>query len=221
MPVESRRAFTLIEVMLVLAIIVIIAGLSWTAMQGPLAHSKLLRAADDVRKEWVEARDHAVTTGHTYAFRYMVHGDRYRLGPEDDSSLPESSADGAVTINAGSSPGSSQREIRREVRLARNLRRPGRTKCRTMPCRRRLNKTLPKGVRFLSENAAADLSGMGDKPSESAGAEGSWSDPIYFWADGTTSDARVSIAADRHTSMRLQLRGVTGSVTVDDVTSTP
>ena len=37
MPVESRRGFTLIEVMLVLAIAVIIAGLSWAAMQGPMA----------------------------------------------------------------------------------------------------------------------------------------------------------------------------------------
>ncbi len=217
---ESRRAFTLIEVMLVLAIIVIIAGLSWTAMQGPLAHSKLLRAADDVRKEWVEARDHAVTTGHTYAFRYMVHGDRYRLGPEDDSSLPESSADGCRDDQRGKFAGKFHGKFGGKFGCAQPSA-TGEDEMSDDALPPPVDKTLPKGVRFLSENAAAELSGMGDKPSESAGAEGSWSDPIYFWADGTTSDARVSIAADRHTSMRLQLRGVTGSVTVDDVTSTP
>ena len=48
---------------------------------------------------------------------------------------------------------------------------------------------------------------------------GDWSDPIYFYADGSTSDARLLLAADRHSAMRLLLRGITGSVTVDDVTA--
>ena len=61
---------------------------------------------------------------------------------------------------------------------------------------------------------------MSDGPeTESADNGDDWSDPIYFYADGSTSDARLLLAADRHAAMRLLLRGVTGSVTVDDVTA--
>jgi prepilin-type N-terminal cleavage/methylation domain-containing protein len=217
MPVESRRGFTLIEVMLVLAIVVIIAGLSWTAMQGPMARWRLLRAADDVRREWVVARDDAMQSGHTYIFRYRIHGDRYRLGPqEEDSSIADASAANAATTtspgSATASPGSSTVAQPSSVS-------EGDSSDEPLPPP--VDGALPKGVRFLSENAVSDLAAMGDKPADAAGDEGTWSDPIYFWADGCTSDARISLAADRHATVRLQLRGVTGSVSVDDLTSRP
>ena len=79
------------EVLLTLAIMVIISGVAWIALQRPLARQRLRSAADAVHTEWCQARVDAMKSGHTYAFRYMVHGDRYHLGPQDDPSAVDSS----------------------------------------------------------------------------------------------------------------------------------
>ena len=68
-----------------LALLVIISGVAWVALQRPLARQRLRSAADAVRSEWCQARVDAMKSGHTYAFRYLVHGDRYHLGPQDGS----------------------------------------------------------------------------------------------------------------------------------------
>src|SRR5271166_2762958 len=88
----KRRAFTLIEVLLVMALMVIISAVAWMALQGPLARQRLRAAADAVRTAWVEARVGAMKTGHTFAFRYRVHGDRYHLAAQDDAAAADSSA---------------------------------------------------------------------------------------------------------------------------------
>ena len=80
----SRRAFTLVEVLLTLAILVIMAGVTWSALQRPLARQRLHSAVDAVRTDWCQARVDAMKSGHTYSFRYLVHGDRYHLGPQED-----------------------------------------------------------------------------------------------------------------------------------------
>jgi prepilin-type N-terminal cleavage/methylation domain-containing protein len=189
----KRNAFTLIEVLLTLALIMIISALAWMSLRGPMARQRVRAAADAVRAEWVEARVDAMETGHTFAFRYRVHGDHYRLAAQEEASAAGSSA--------AAQPSAADKE-----ELGGGALPPP------------VEKTLPQGIRFLSaDRAAGDLAAMGEY-SETKLAEdsGEWSDPIYFYADGSTSDARLVLAADRHTAMRLLLRGITGAVTVDD-----
>jgi prepilin-type N-terminal cleavage/methylation domain-containing protein len=187
---RPRRAFTLVEVLLTLALLVIVSGLAWTAMQRPLARQRLRSAADAMRSEWCQARDDAMKSRRTYAFRYKVHGDRYHVGPQGDSS-------------AGAQASATDEEELGDD-----------------PLPPPVDKTLPQGIRFLSPEGSGDLAAMGDAPeTKSADDGGEWSDPIYFYADGSTSDARLVLATDRHSAMRLLLRGVTGTVTVEDGTA--
>jgi prepilin-type N-terminal cleavage/methylation domain-containing protein len=193
-----RHAFTLIEVLLTLALIMIISAVAWVALKGPVARQRLRAAADAVRTAWVEARVDAMKTGHTFAFRYRVRGDRYHLAAQENSPSADSST---ATQPSPSSPSARDEEETGDE-----------------PLPPPVDKTLPPGIRFLSADAtASDLAAMGDysetKPAEDSGK---WSDPIYFYADGSTTDARVVLAADRHAAMQLLLRGITGSVTVDD-----
>jgi prepilin-type N-terminal cleavage/methylation domain-containing protein len=193
-PVQ-RGAFTLVETLMTLAIIVIISGVAWIALARPMARQRLHSAADAVRTEWCQARVDAMKSGHTYSFRYIVHGDRYHLGPQDDPSM--------VVSPIATQPATTDDEATGED-----------------PLPPAVNKTLPRGIRFLSPSGAGDLADMKDVPETEAAGEGDdWSDPIYFYADGSTSDARMMLAADRHAAVRLMLRGITGSVTVDDVTA--
>ena len=164
-------------------------------MQRPLARQRLRSAADAVRTEWCQARVDAMKSGHTYAFRYLVHGDRYHLGPQDDPSAVDSSV-------SRTTPAADEEDLGDD------------------PLPPPVDKTLPQGIRFLAAEGGGDLAAMGDDPETEPADDGNdWSDPIYFYADGSTSDARLLLAADRHSAMRLQLRGITGSVTVDDVTA--
>ena len=70
------------------------------------------------------------------------------------------------------------------------------------------------------DSAADKGAARGPGPNAAANNGSGWSDPIYFYADGSTSDAQLLVAADGHAAMRLTLRGLTGSVTVDDATAT-
>jgi prepilin-type N-terminal cleavage/methylation domain-containing protein len=193
---ESRRAFTLLEVLLTLALVVIISGVAWVALQGPLARQRLRSAADAVRSDWCQARVDAMKSGRTYAFRYLVHGDRYHFGPQEDPSPANPSATARPSATDDEALGDE-------------------------PLPPPVDKTLPLGIHFLGGEGGSELTAMGNTPqTKPAESGGDWSVPIYFYADGSTSDARLLLASDRHSALRLQLRGTTGSVTVDDVAAT-
>jgi type II secretory pathway pseudopilin PulG len=188
----------LTETLLVLAIVVIMAGVAGLALQRPLARQRLHSAADTVRSEWCQARVDAMKSGHTYAFRYVVRGDRYHLGAQDDQPLADASSSAAPQTAAAQPSATDEEDLGDD------------------PLPPPVDKTLPHGIRFVGADGS-DLASLGDSPQTTAADDtGDWSDPIFFYADGSTSDARLVVASDRNSAMRLQLRGVTGSVTVDD-----
>ena len=190
-----RRAFTLVEVLLTMALLIIISAVTWVSLQRPLARQRLRSAADAVRTEWCQARVDAMKSGHTYTFRYVVRGDRYHLGPQEEPSSADSTAAPQASTYDEEEPGEE-------------------------PLPPAVDKALPQGIRFLPAEGGSDWAAMGDDPETEAAENGDdWSDPIYFYADGSTSDARLLLASDRHSAMRLLLRGMTGSVTVDDATA--
>jgi prepilin-type N-terminal cleavage/methylation domain-containing protein len=186
---DSRLGFTMMELMLVLAIIVTVSAMSWPMLERPLATHRLRSAADDVRAEWCQARVEAMRSGQTYAFRCATDGDRYSIAPEDS---PEGSSLSSGESNAAMF-NSSDEDL--------------------AAC---AEKTLPPGVRFVTtemieEDPADDL-----EP-DSALAEGGTTIPILFYPDGTTSDARVRLGNDRGSGLDLMIRGLTGTVLVGDV----
>ncbi len=194
-----RRAFTMTELLLVLAIVVIIAATAGFAIKRPLARQRLHTAADAVRSEWCQARVDAMKSGHTYAFRYLVRGDRYHLGAQEDQPLADNSASVPPTALATAQPAATDEEDLGDD-----------------PLPPPVDKTLPPGIRFVGADGS-DLASLGESPETTAADQsGDWSDPIFFYSDGSTSDAQLLVAADRHSAMRLQLRGVSGSVIVDD-----
>ncbi len=138
-----RCAFTLVEVLLTLALLVIVAGLAWVGLQRPLARQRLRSAADAVRSEWCQARNDAMKSGHTYAFRYLVRGNRYHLGPQDDPS-------------AVAAPSAAQSSASDDDALDDD------------PLPPPVDKTLPQGIRFLPCEAGGDLAAMGDGPETAA-----------------------------------------------------
>mgnify|MGYP002682934288 CR=1 FL=1 len=70
-----RRGVTLLEVLLVLALLVIISTTAWPALEPSLTSYQLRKSAEQVRVAWNRARIESLSSGQTIRFRF-VPGDR-------------------------------------------------------------------------------------------------------------------------------------------------
>lgn len=232
MTTHKRSGFTLLETLLVLAIMVSLFALSWPAIRGPLAKARLKRAARDVQTSLGKARARAVEHGAAYAFRYEIDGNEFQILAwdalaaeepiEDDVGqelLTDSfDAQAASTNSSDEEGGSSMTALLRRGE--------------SLPM---LSRTLPEGVRFVEESAddlllgdSADGTSFAANPVAGGGATADtdrggitdeglleessvrWSRPIVFWPNGRSQNARVLIRDVRNYSISVELRGLTG-----------
>jgi prepilin-type N-terminal cleavage/methylation domain-containing protein len=190
---REREGFTLIEVLLTLAILVMIGALSWPGLSGMFASRRLRAAADQVRAEWVNMRVDAMKTESTHMFRFASLARDYRI---DCNYVMEPVVDGSglpVSTVALGPPSNG-------LPLLVNL--------------------LPDGVKFSDAYPEPDIRALnvvlpsdGIMPVKG----GSWSDPILFYPDGSTTTIQLTLMNDRGLAIDLWLRGLTGVVTVGDL----
>jgi prepilin-type N-terminal cleavage/methylation domain-containing protein len=182
-----HRGLTLVELMLVLALLVVITAISIPLMEGSFARAAMHSSGDLLRGAWAEARLAAMQSGQTQAFRYEPNGSRFQI----------------VTLNAVGAPEQNElapedpeadRDINELVRLS--------------------QRRLVNGVIFSGGDVAPSAQVMATLPSV---IEGPWSQPILFYPDGTTSDASLVLANANQLSIRVTLRGLTGISQVADV----
>ena len=177
---------TLLEILLVLAILVAMAAVAWPSIQSRLAHQRLASGADQVRAAWSGARVDAMASGRVHVFRCRHDSGEYVVEPwyGMDDALDSSEVELADEEPA----------LRPEVEVG----------------------TLPEGVIFSageaqldsrSAAAAATLSGAQERDED-------WSGPIFFYPDGTTATAKLRVSGESGMGIDLRLRGLTGVVTI-------
>ena len=219
---RRHHGFTLIEVMLVLAILVVIASLSVRMTSGLLANFRIRQSSEDIRAEWTRLRIKAMEDGHIYCFRFSYGSDQYRV----DRVL-----DAHFTAQFGSPNDSTYQysddplldktidpdELTREDYF---LPDPDMEYAQT-PLNLSLKSVLPKNCFFADCYVKPDSRGRyyegADNYSFSSGAD--WSKPILFYPDGTTSTATILIKNDQARCIELHLRGLTGAVTISSIGS--
>jgi prepilin-type N-terminal cleavage/methylation domain-containing protein len=76
-----RRGFTLLEVTLVLALIVILGAMAWPSIEVMYGGMRLTAAADQIRARWADARTQAIEEGRPYRFGIQLDG-RFRIAPD-------------------------------------------------------------------------------------------------------------------------------------------
>lgn len=79
---RSRTAFTLLEVMLVMAILIIIMAVSYPSLEGLYGDTRVRGAADDVRGAWAEARVRAIDNGVGYRFCIIPGKEKFCIAPD-------------------------------------------------------------------------------------------------------------------------------------------
>jgi len=198
---SNRSAFTFIEVLLVLTIIVAIAALSWPQMSRFLQRESVMANAEQVRQLLDHARVQAVEDGVTYQFRYEPNGQKFVLLPYELLSTPTSQ----------SSSNSQQTQTATEIdrAIVYEL---------TEDCYFYIPTTL-SGETTVMER-------LGDPWLEliqngSSHRDVSWSSPILYSPDGTAIDGAVTVADEDRRYISLSVRGLTGAVVTSRIDQLP
>lgn len=82
--VPSRRGFTLLEVALVLAVLIIITAIAWPALDRSMSSDSLRQSADKLRASLAQARVEAMSSGVVQALRYEPETGYYIVEPWQD-----------------------------------------------------------------------------------------------------------------------------------------
>jgi len=109
-----RPAFTILELLLVMTILIIIAGVAYPTLSAMYGDARVKAAADQVRGTWVEARARAIEDGRAYRFGVQANTGKFRVAPDssfvevadlgEDSALPfvvESELGSGITFDVG------------------------------------------------------------------------------------------------------------------------
>ncbi|MEE8453028.1 MAG: prepilin-type N-terminal cleavage/methylation domain-containing protein [Thermoguttaceae bacterium] len=186
------RGYTLLELIIVLALIAAIAALSLPAMRGPMDKSELRSAAKELCNRLALARLDAIEAGAAYQFRFEPAGRRFEVARRTASttatSLPFRSSAANVLGTTVNAPEPSPPVMG----------------------------DLSDGLSFFGQTT--DASSAVDRLldpllSEPAADTAAWSTPIVFYPNGRSSDARIRIRGQRGFYVDVTLRGLTGTAT--------
>lgn len=188
-----RPGFSLVEVLLVLTLLVIVGSLVWTASDNPIVGQRLRRAADRVQAVWSKARVEAMTSGRIQLFRYAPNTGRFCV---------ETRAGFGFYAGQDSQDAASERAtpaVAPESDPAND------------------ENSLPQGILFVASATELDSRAAAVLEDENTGgAATQWSEPILFYPDGTTSNARLVLTTEEGRCVELSLRGLTGVSTVGE-----
>ena len=180
------RGFSILELMLVLALLVAITSVAAPTLFKPLDSYRLKTSAEDVRRVWSRARTRAMRNGKVYAFQCVLQTGNFRLQPLTTLDGVMESADGATVVMAGD--GVENGTLGDRVVFSALVR-----------------QHEPRAELTLSVSTA-----------DAMDSAGQWSESILFYPDGTSSTAQVQIQNHRGRSLVVQLRGIVGTSSVDE-----
>jgi prepilin-type N-terminal cleavage/methylation domain-containing protein len=198
---QAPQGFTLVELLLTLAILVSIVAMIVPTFGILLSDRRLARAGDQLRVEFMQTRLLAMRTGRTQIMQLRVGTAEARVKPFFDmndltEAVDQTGSSSALLTGGTASPAAFQatsgEEVTRQIELP------------------------PDVIIGDAKVESTQRSYMIDTQALSETAEG-WSQPILFYPDGTTSTAGVTFTQAEAGRIVVVLRGLTGEVTVSDV----
>ena len=239
---------TFIEVTLVLVLLVIIASLGIPAMRGTLAQQQLKSSAHQIRGEWADARVRAMDEGQIVVVRAKIGGStlivsrvldahytaglssRQTSGRFDANNQLDPFERGGFTGDAHDfilgnpdaamdAPSTLVIELPKTVVIADvivvveeraafylGLTAPGETEGR-----------MDGSEEFFE---IQEISTGAIRYGETPGTGGTWSSPILFFPDGSSSTAAILLKNEAGRCIEVRLRGLTGTSMVTEITMT-
>jgi len=195
----KRRGYTLFEMVIVVAMILLLAGLAIPSIESMYADNHLQAAVDQVSSKWAEVRTRAILEGRPYRFCFAPNGVDFRVGPDS----PEFWSGGDPPPPTGSGP---------QPLVAQD----------TLPPDIQFDLNNPSDPNSAGASASTNATTGSSAPSDpnSAGAStasnssgGSWITYAVFLPDGTAqNDVALTFRYMNCTPVILRLRALTGGV---------
>jgi prepilin-type N-terminal cleavage/methylation domain-containing protein len=190
---RRRRGFTLLEMLIVLAVVVAVASMGWPSLR-KLSHKSTLReAARQVRNVLARARLEAIESGGVRLFRYCPGTGVFEVSA---GSTAEEGAAATLFPAEGSAP--SPRVPDRGLESAKTE-----------------QTLLPEGVCFVDPRWTGS-SIPSPAPAALDGLPG-WSQPVVFFPNGRATDAFIRLECQDRYFVVVALRGLTGTVQLGPV----
>jgi Tfp pilus assembly protein FimT len=201
--------------------------MAWPQLEKTFSGQRLRKAADIVRTAWSKARVEAMRTSSIRVFRYEISGNRYRIDmlSTDPVALltgtttDPSSNNTAQTDNPGNATNAGSTQSSGGLNSTATV----------------FEQILPKDITFVSSQTGLDPTAAAASNSTPATGDASsvdpsvannvpsvgtgWSEPIFFYPDGTTSDTKLLLANKEGRTIELWLRGITGMVKIGNITA--
>lgn len=194
----TRRAFTLIEMILVLAILVAIGAIVAPSFSDAFQRQRLLSSADRLRSIWERARLTAMKTGQTQLFTCTTGAGDFSVAPYmADADMVNSSA-GASVVMGGTIA---------QTTTSGTMEAP--------PPEVAAPQMLEDGITFVSCAVSSDMRAMSVAQSQGGTAAlSAMNQSVMFYPDGSTSTAEVVLQDEAGKQRALRMRGLTGTTEV-------
>jgi type II secretory pathway pseudopilin PulG len=187
---RQRRGYTLLELALVCALLVVIAAVTFPSLATMYHQHRLGLATDSVREAWALARARAIEEGRPYRFAVIPDSGRFRVAPDSPefwsgSGAPDAEANGTE--------------------------RPPLTLSRTLP---------GGVVFVMDGSGSSAGAGGGGWADDQGGEDDDdpgapWKPVAVFMPDGTAQeDATIQFQGGGSRTATLRLRGLTGHASV-------
>jgi len=199
----NTRGFSVLEMILVLALVATALALVLPAVLKPLARTELDQAAKQVRNGLHQARAAAIGSGVPHEFRYQPGGRRWEVYPQASQ---QNTTPSAFSAAAPSDPHTS------------DFAEPTAADPNAQPVI--IEEQLPAGVVF-ADPWDREPKFTGEDFSHSASTEespaDSWAPAIVFYPNGRTSDQRIRLLGANETYVDVTLRGLTGMAFIGEI----
>lgn len=187
-----RSGFTLLELLLVLAVMATLAALSWPRMMRFIEENALKQNVETVRRELAATRILAIESGLTYQFRFEPNAQAFVILPFDRPEI--------VATDSRSTTPATPAKVKTVVgHLS--------TDCQFEPATDKTGKST--GGQRLDEMWLS-LIKEGALYTDTI-----WSQPILFRSNGESQDVQLVIRDKAGNTTKLTVRGLTGSVRVE------
>ena len=192
---QGRGAFTLLEMVLVLSVMVTVLMIAWPSLNQLRWEQQIKQGAEMIRLQMVSGRLHAMESGLAYQFRFEPGGKRFVVVPADyadirNQSAAPNNASGPVSVRYWKTSGQFQAKVKFDLSAA------GESDQRPQP--------LPE--EFVSDFADGDEL-----------ARVAWGAPLIFQPDGSARDFVLDVLDEEGRAVTLTVRGLTGGVTVSQL----
>ncbi len=227
-PARGTRGFTLLELIIVLAILSILIMMAWPALRRPVTRSVVQQAARQLVRDLARARMAAIDSGQIVALRWEVGGPRYVVEPaeslddsqdatpavieDDDVEAGRMGSNGSASGGSGTAAtATDEADAPAVVAFVGQLEEPVvfRDPAEVV------DEDLPAGstLKEMLEDEQQEREAV--KPLiDSDSADETFSPPVFFYPTGRAENAEFTLQGPDGYRITVKLRGLTGAASL-------